>query len=118
MTPTVCKASAGAVEHLLVARVPSLAAFIHDAAGAGRTAIGADAERGEDYATLDWPPEAVLVLGSEGTGLRPRVREACAGARPDPHGRQRGLPQPLGGRRNPPLPHERGLAGAVITQFA
>ena len=78
VTATVCKASAGAVEHLPVARVGSIAAFVHDAAGAGRAAVGADAGRGEDYATVAWPPDALLVLGSEGAGLRPRVREACS----------------------------------------
>jgi 23S rRNA (guanosine2251-2'-O)-methyltransferase len=78
VTATVCKASAGAVEHLPVARVGSIAAFVHDAAGAGRAAVGADAGRGEDYATLDWPVAALLVLGSEGAGLRPKVREACS----------------------------------------
>ena len=77
VTPTVCKASAGAVEHLPVARVPSIAAFVHDAAGAGRTAVGADAGRGEDYTQIDWPADGLLVLGSEGAGLRPRVRDAC-----------------------------------------
>lgn len=78
VTATVCKASAGAVEHLPVARVPSIAAFVHDAGGAGRPAVGADADRGEDYTAIDWPPDALLVLGSEGEGLRPRVREACS----------------------------------------
>ena len=78
VTATVCKASAGAVEHLPVARVPSIAAFVHDAGGAGRPAVGADADRGEDYTTIAWPPDALLVLGSEGEGLRPRVREACS----------------------------------------
>ena len=67
---------------------------------------------------IAWPPDALLVLGSEGEGLRPRVREACVGAGADPHGGQGGLPEPLGGRRSAPLPHERGLAGTVITQFA
>jgi 23S rRNA (guanosine2251-2'-O)-methyltransferase len=77
VTATVCKASAGAVEHLPIARVGSIAAFVHDAAGAGRAAVGADAGRGEDYATIDWEPDALLVMGSEGEGLRPRVRDAC-----------------------------------------
>jgi 23S rRNA (guanosine2251-2'-O)-methyltransferase len=77
VTAVVCKASAGAVEHLRVARVPSVAAFVHDAAGAGRLAVGADAERGEDYASLDWPDDPLLVMGAEGAGLRPRVRQAC-----------------------------------------
>jgi tRNA G18 (ribose-2'-O)-methylase SpoU len=44
---------------------------------AGREALGADPEAGTDYRTADAPPDCVLVLGSEGAGLRPRVRAAC-----------------------------------------
>ena len=39
--------------------------------------MGADAERGDDYRRVPWPADVVLVLGSEGEGLRPRVRSAC-----------------------------------------
>lgn len=77
VTAAVSKASAGAAEHLSVARVDSVAAAVHDARGTGRLAVGADADRGEDYRRLAWPPDVVLVLGSEGQGLRPRVRSAC-----------------------------------------
>ena len=79
VTPTVAKASAGAVEWLAIARVGSVAAFVHDARSAGRLALGADPEDGEDYRALAWPPDPVIVLGSEGAGLRPRVRDACDG---------------------------------------
>jgi 23S rRNA (guanosine2251-2'-O)-methyltransferase len=77
VTPAVSKASAGAVEHLLVARVPSVAGFVHDARGPGRRAFGADAAAGEDYRSVDWGPDPLIVLGAEGAGLRPRVRAAC-----------------------------------------
>lgn len=77
VTATVAKASAGAVEHLAIARVGSMVAFLHDARGGGRTAIGAEPEGGEDYRALAWPRDVILVMGSEGEGLRPRVREAC-----------------------------------------
>ncbi len=77
VTPTVAKASAGAVEHLPIARVGSMVGFLHDARGTGRLAIGADPEGGRDYRELTWPRELLLVMGSEGEGLRPRVREAC-----------------------------------------
>lgn len=77
VTPAVVKASAGAVEHLAIARVESVAAAVHDARGTGRLAVGADAERGDDYRRVPWPADVVLVLGSEGEGLRPRVRAAC-----------------------------------------
>ena len=77
VTPTVAKASAGAVEHLPIARVGSMVGFLHDARGSGRTVIGADPEGGRDYRALAWPADVMLVMGAEGEGLRPRVRAEC-----------------------------------------
>jgi 23S rRNA (guanosine2251-2'-O)-methyltransferase len=76
VTATVAKASAGAVEWLAIARVGSMAAFVHDARS-GRLALGAHPSDGDDYRALDWPPDPLIVMGSEGAGLRPRVRDAC-----------------------------------------
>jgi 23S rRNA (guanosine2251-2'-O)-methyltransferase len=76
ITATVAKASAGAVEWLAIARVGSVAAFVHDAR-AGRLALGADPAGGEDYRALEWPRDPLVVMGSEGSGLRPQVRDAC-----------------------------------------
>lgn len=77
VTAVVSKASAGAVEHLPIARVSSIAAFVHDARGAGRLAVGAHPEGAVDYRGVSWGDEALLVMGAEGVGLRPKVREAC-----------------------------------------
>jgi 23S rRNA (guanosine2251-2'-O)-methyltransferase len=77
VTPTVAKASAGAVEWLPIARVGSVAAFVHDVRSGGRRALGADPAGGEDYRAVAWTPDPLIVLGSEGRGLRPRVRDAC-----------------------------------------
>jgi 23S rRNA (guanosine2251-2'-O)-methyltransferase len=77
VTAAVCKASAGAVEHLRVARVRNLADFLADAKAAGAWCYGADAAGTVAYDTVDWTGAAVLVLGSEGSGLRPRVATAC-----------------------------------------
>ncbi len=76
VTPAVCKASAGAVEHLRVARVRNLADFLADAKTAGLWCYGADAG-GVPYDRPDYRGGVVLVLGSEGRGLRPRVAAAC-----------------------------------------
>lgn len=84
VTPAVCKASAGAVEHLAVARVRNMADFLADARRAGCWCYGAsagDVGEGRKPVAYDTPDYAgagvVLVLGSEGNGLRPRVAAAC-----------------------------------------
>jgi len=77
VTPAVCKASAGAVEHLAVARVRNLADWLGGAKQAGAWIYGAAAEAPTAYTDVDWGGRAVLVLGSEGSGLRPRVASAC-----------------------------------------
>jgi 23S rRNA (guanosine2251-2'-O)-methyltransferase len=84
VTAAVCKASAGAVEHLPVARVRNLADFLARAREAGCWCYGASApEAGGEpaavpYDTPDYRGSGVvLVLGSEGAGLRPRVAGAC-----------------------------------------
>ena len=77
VTAAACKASAGAVEHLAVARVRNLADWLADAQEAGAWVYGADAEAAKAYTDVDWSGRAALVLGSEGKGLRPRVAEAC-----------------------------------------
>jgi 23S rRNA (guanosine2251-2'-O)-methyltransferase len=77
VTAAVCKASAGAVEHLPVALVRNLSDFLADAKRAGLWCYGADADGRAAYDSIDYRGGAVLVLGSEGRGLRPRVAGAC-----------------------------------------
>ncbi len=77
VTPAVCKASAGAVEHLAIARVRNLVDFLKQAKGAGLWCYGADAGAPRTYESVDYAGGAVLVVGSEGRGLRPRVAAAC-----------------------------------------
>jgi 23S rRNA (guanosine2251-2'-O)-methyltransferase len=77
VTPAACKASAGAVEHLPVARVRNIADWLGEAKDAGAWIYGAAAEAERAYTDVDWSGRAVLVLGSEGSGLRPRVADAC-----------------------------------------
>lgn len=76
VTPVVCRASAGAVEHLPVARVRNIADWLEDAKRAGAWVYGASAD-GVSYERPDYRGRVVLVLGSEGRGLRPRVAGAC-----------------------------------------
>ncbi len=126
VTSATCKASAGAVEHMRIARVRNIADFLGEARDAGCWSYGAsapnDSEAGEEassggarggddargggvqdrvrggvrdggdrggsrgrgdagptvpYTAPDYSGGVVLVLGSEGSGLRPRVAGAC-----------------------------------------
>jgi 23S rRNA (guanosine2251-2'-O)-methyltransferase len=77
VTPAACKASAGAVEHLRVAQVRNVADYLADAKKAGAWVYGAAAGAQVSYDQPDYTGRVVLVLGSEGRGLRPRVAGAC-----------------------------------------
>jgi 23S rRNA (guanosine2251-2'-O)-methyltransferase len=77
VTPAACKASAGAVEYLPVAQVRNIADFLDDAKKAGAWAYGAAADAPALYDEPDYSGRVVLVMGSEGKGLRPRVAEHC-----------------------------------------
>ena len=80
VTAAVAKASAGAVEHLPVARVRNLADFLLAARDAGAWSYGAAVGEGAiAYTEPDYTGGVVLVLGAEGKGLRPRVAGACDG---------------------------------------
>ena len=78
VTPAAAKASAGAVEHLDVARVRNLADWLAEAKDAGGWVYGADAAAERRYDAIDLSEGlTVLVLGGEGKGLRPRVASSC-----------------------------------------
>jgi 23S rRNA (guanosine2251-2'-O)-methyltransferase len=79
VTPAVCKASAGAVEHLRIARVRNLADWLGQARDVGFWVWGADPAGGTGHTEVDLTGGVVLVLGGEGGGLRPRVAAACDG---------------------------------------
>jgi len=78
VTSSVCKASAGAVEHLAIARVRNLADYLGAAKAAGAWVYGAStASAAIPYDRPDYTGRVVVVFGSEGRGLRPRVAGAC-----------------------------------------
>lgn len=79
VTAAVAKASAGAVEHLPVARVRNLADWLGVAREQGAWIYGADEKAQASYRSLDFSGRVVLVLGGEGAGIRPRVASACDG---------------------------------------
>lgn len=79
VTAVTCKASAGAVEHLPIARVRNLADWLAEAKQAGFWLWGADASADQAPWDVDLTGPTVLVLGGEGKGIRPRVTSACDG---------------------------------------
>lgn len=79
VTAVACKASAGAVEHLAVAKVRNLSDWLNEAKSSEFWIWGADAGASEAPWQADLSGPTVLVLGGEGKGLRPRVASACDG---------------------------------------
>jgi 23S rRNA (guanosine2251-2'-O)-methyltransferase len=77
VTSAVCKSSAGAVEHLAVARVRNLADWLRAAKRGGAWIYGAQPGAPTPYEGVDLRGLVVLVLGGEDKGIRPRVAAAC-----------------------------------------
>jgi 23S rRNA (guanosine2251-2'-O)-methyltransferase len=77
VTAVVCKASSGAVEHLAIAQVRNLADWLEGAKQQGAWIYGADASAPTRHWEPDFGGRVVLVLGGEGSGLRPRVAAGC-----------------------------------------
>ena len=83
VTPVAVKASAGASEHVRVARETNLRRALEKMKEAGvwtYAAEGEDKGRSSAYAALDLSGPVAFVLGSEGRGVRRLVREGCDGA--------------------------------------
>lgn len=72
----VAKASAGALERVLVGRAGNASQFLKRAKAAGFWVFGADAS-GESLWETDLSGDVLLCLGSEGEGLRRLTRESC-----------------------------------------
>ncbi len=77
LTETVAKASAGALEHVRVARVTNLVRLIDELKQHNIWTIGASADAKMNYTEWDWTAPCALVLGGEGAGLHRLVRERC-----------------------------------------
>ncbi len=79
ITPVAVKASAGASEHMLVARETNLRRAIDRMKKVGVWVYAAEAG-GTSHTDLDLAGPVALVFGSEGKGIRRLVREGCDGA--------------------------------------
>jgi 23S rRNA (guanosine2251-2'-O)-methyltransferase len=77
VTPAVSNASAGAVEHLKVARVTNLARTLNELKARGVWVYGLSVDAELSYWDVDLSGPLALVVGSEGSGLGRLVREAC-----------------------------------------
>ena len=77
LNETVAKASAGATEHVPVARVTNLSVLIRQLKERNLWVVGAAADAETDYFDWDWTRASAIVLGAEGAGLHRLVRENC-----------------------------------------
>jgi 23S rRNA (guanosine2251-2'-O)-methyltransferase len=71
------RASAGAVEHATLSRVPSLTQAIATLKSAGLTVVGLDMQGKDSIDAVPLVDGVVLVIGAEGKGLRKPVKQAC-----------------------------------------
>lgn len=77
LTQTVAKASAGAIEHMPVARVTNISRTIDELKERHVWIVGTDETGEKDYRTLDGKTAVALVIGNEGTGMTRLVKEKC-----------------------------------------
>lgn len=76
ISPAVTRASAGAVEHMAIAKVSNIAQCIEALKKEGVWTYAAEAG-GTDYDTVDYHGPCALVFGSEGEGVSRLVKETC-----------------------------------------
>lgn len=76
LTAVVEKSSAGALEHIAIAKVANLASAIDELKEKGVWIYGAEAD-GESYYDTKFDSATAIVLGSEGNGMSRLIREKC-----------------------------------------
>ncbi len=77
ITGTVAKASAGASEHVPVARVTNIARTVEDLKSRNIWVVGLDERGTHSYDAIDYNMDCALVLGAEGAGVHELVRKKC-----------------------------------------
>ncbi len=77
ITGTVVKASAGATEHLRVARVVNIARTLEELKERNVWVVGLDEHGQQSYNEVDYKMHCALVMGAEGKGLHDLVRRKC-----------------------------------------
>jgi 23S rRNA (guanosine2251-2'-O)-methyltransferase len=74
---TVAKTSAGASEHLPVAKVVNIANTLEELKEKGLWIVGTDASAEKNYTAVDYTMPIAIVIGNEGKGIRQLVKEKC-----------------------------------------
>ena len=74
---TAAKVSAGAVEHVRIARVTNMVRSLEELKRNNIWCVGLDERGTQDYDAFDFRSNCVLVLGREGAGLHDLVRRTC-----------------------------------------
>jgi 23S rRNA (guanosine2251-2'-O)-methyltransferase len=77
VTGTVTKASAGASEHLPIAKVTNISRTIEDLKENNIWTVGLDERATQTYDALDYNMDCAVVLGGEGKGLHDLVKRKC-----------------------------------------
>lgn len=77
LTPTVAKASAGAIEYVKVAKVTNISQTINMLKENGLWIVGADMDGDKSYFESDFTDAIALVIGSEGEGISRLVKDRC-----------------------------------------
>jgi 23S rRNA (guanosine2251-2'-O)-methyltransferase len=77
LTPVVAKRSAGAIERIAVVQVGNAVQALEQLKELGCWVYGADARAPTRVAQVQWPERVVLIVGSEGRGMRRLVRQQC-----------------------------------------
>ena len=77
LSPVAIKASAGAAEHLRLARVVNLVRALEALKERNLWCVGLDERGAMDYDRYDFKSNTVIVLGREGAGLHDLVRRTC-----------------------------------------
>ena len=77
LTASVARSSAGAVEHMPVARVGNLSNALARLAKDNVWTVGIDPSGSSDYTEVDYRQATAIVVGAEGKGLSRLVKERC-----------------------------------------
>lgn len=77
LNSSVSKTSVGAIEYVRTVRVSSLSKALLELKDAGYWIIGTDGAATQDYKDVDYSGKIVIVIGSEGRGMRQNIRALC-----------------------------------------